>query len=395
MMLTEIRPIALTRLTKVLSAEEHSQHHHRTPPSCVFSYIRGRVALAEALRALDTEGGAVAIQAYTCMAVPQAVTAAGARPLWIDIDPERLSMAPGSLVDRLTPDTRAVVVQHTFGIPARIEEIVAICSERDIPVIEDCCHGIPLSYAIPPIGTYGSCAFYSFEWGKPCILGLGGLLVAHDEHISSRLAFRTQVLEEPPLGRQLRLELSRWLHAVLYSPRRYWRLKSALDLLRAVRLAERNVDVNVEEFVSDFSYKMGKVQRHVLRHILAKAADDAEKYRRTQRRWLEALNETGVHPIGLDALETNVYARIPIAVYDKKGVIEEFRKAKLEIASWYDTPVHPLNAQGERTYFYNPDLCPNARAACRTVVSLPMNKVTKRFCRAAAEILGPRVRRLP
>ena len=83
-----------------------------------FSYYRGRVAQAALLRALGIgQGDHVAIQAFTCLAVPEGVLATGAEPVYIDIEANG-STCQQNRRARLTPGTRAVIVQHTFGIPA-------------------------------------------------------------------------------------------------------------------------------------------------------------------------------------------------------------------------------------------------------------------------------------
>ena len=102
------------------------------------TYYRGRVALAALLKGLGVGAGdSVAIQAFTCLAVPEAVLATGATPLYVDIEQDRFNMDPPCLAERATASTKAIVVQHTFRIPARMDRIVAIASQHDIPIIED------------------------------------------------------------------------------------------------------------------------------------------------------------------------------------------------------------------------------------------------------------------
>ena len=144
-------------------------------------YFRGRVALHAILNGLGIgSGDEVALQAFTCVAVPEGIMATGARPVWIDIESDGYNMAPESLESRITPRTSAIVVQHTYGIPADLERILSIAERHQIPVIEDCCHTLASTYHGKPVGSFGVASFYSFEWGKPLVAGIGGAAVVND-----------------------------------------------------------------------------------------------------------------------------------------------------------------------------------------------------------------------
>jgi len=105
----------------------------------VFAFTSGRGALAACLSAAGVgPGDDVLLSSFTCLAVPTAVIAVGARPVYVDIDPRSLNVTPATVTARFTPRVRAVVVQHTLGCVAEIEEIVSAVRQRGILVIEDC-----------------------------------------------------------------------------------------------------------------------------------------------------------------------------------------------------------------------------------------------------------------
>ena len=106
-----------------------------------YTYFRGRVGLYAILKALDIhKDDEIAIQAFTCLAVPEAILAIGAKPSYIDIKPMQFNMSVSDLANKITPQTKAIVVQHTYGIPANMDEITEIAEKFNIPIIEDCCH---------------------------------------------------------------------------------------------------------------------------------------------------------------------------------------------------------------------------------------------------------------
>src|SRR5260370_290620 len=87
----------------------------------------GRVALWAILRALGIGAGdEVVIPGYTCVAVPNAVRFAGARPVYADIDPHAFNVTAATCERVLTPRTRALVVAHTYALPAPMSESLAL-----------------------------------------------------------------------------------------------------------------------------------------------------------------------------------------------------------------------------------------------------------------------------
>ena len=101
-------------------------------------YFRGRVALAEILISSGiVEGDKVAIQAYTCSAVPEGVYASKATPLYIDVVKEGVTMSHNDLEAKLdnTKNVKAIVIQHTFGIVANLEKIIEIAKKNNLIIL--------------------------------------------------------------------------------------------------------------------------------------------------------------------------------------------------------------------------------------------------------------------
>jgi len=131
-------------------------------------YHRGRTGFCAVLRALRLEAGdEVVVPAFTCVAVPEGVLAAGGRPVFVDVEAEGFNSDPERLADCFSDRTRAVVAQHTFGLPAEMERIGVVARQRGVPVIEDCCHLRVDEWLRVPEERCGSAAFFSYEWGKP------------------------------------------------------------------------------------------------------------------------------------------------------------------------------------------------------------------------------------
>ena len=117
----------------------------RTGPAepALLHYYRGRVALHAILRGLGARAGdEVVLAAYTCAAVVEPLRRLGVRPVYVDIDRRTCTMDLSLLPAALTARTRAVIVQHTFGVPVDLKRALAVTEPAGVPLVEDCAHDV-------------------------------------------------------------------------------------------------------------------------------------------------------------------------------------------------------------------------------------------------------------
>jgi dTDP-4-amino-4,6-dideoxygalactose transaminase len=137
----------------------------------------GRGLLAELLKALKKKypgRTCVMIPGYTCYSVAASVVNAGLEIRLYDINPQTLAPDMKSLEENCSQNTLAVLVQHLFGIPVRMDYIKAFSSRAGIWLIEDAAQGLGGSIDGKPLGTTGDFGLFSFGRGKPLPLGCGG-----------------------------------------------------------------------------------------------------------------------------------------------------------------------------------------------------------------------------
>lgn len=143
----------------------------------------GTAALRVALAAIDiNEGDEVITQSFTFVATVEAIVEAKAKPIICNID-KTLNMDPNELKLSITPKTKAVIVVHMLGVPARIKEIKKICQDRNIHLIEDTAWGCGGSLDDQKLGTFGSIGTFSFDFAKTMTTGEGGMLVFNDKKL--------------------------------------------------------------------------------------------------------------------------------------------------------------------------------------------------------------------
>lgn len=153
-----------------------------------FAFNSGRSALMAILESLNLEKGSeVLIQAFTCNAAVNPISWSGLKPVFVEIERETLNIDPQDLKKKITPKSRVVMVQHTFGLPAKMNEILEVCREHNLILIEDCAHSLGAKYRGQKIGTFGRASFFSFGRDKVISSVYGGIAVTSDEELAEKI----------------------------------------------------------------------------------------------------------------------------------------------------------------------------------------------------------------
>lgn len=148
----------------------------------------GRTAQWAIIKALGlTSEDEVLIQDFTCVAVPNSVHWAGVKTVDVKIKSGTYNMDPEELVKKITKNSKAVIVQHTFGQAAGLDEILAICKKNNLILIEDCAHALGAWYKQKLLGTFGEVAFFSLGRDKVVSSVFGGVAITKNKKIAEKL----------------------------------------------------------------------------------------------------------------------------------------------------------------------------------------------------------------
>jgi len=148
----------------------------------------GTAAIRVALASLGIGlGDQVIAPCFTFVATVEGIIEAGATPVCAEID-ETLNLDPIDLLNKITPNTKAVIVVHMLGTPARMDEISQICRDKKLILIEDTAWGCGGKLNHRPLGTWGHVGTYSFDFAKTMTTGEGGMLVFQDERVWKKAA---------------------------------------------------------------------------------------------------------------------------------------------------------------------------------------------------------------
>ena len=137
----------------------------------------GTAALRVAIASLNLKpGDEIITSAFTFVATVEAIIESRCKPICINID-ESLNIDPKELEKKITKKTKAVIVVHMLGVPAKMDDILKICKNKKIKVIEDTAWGCGGKYGNKFLGTIGDIGTFSFDHAKAITTGEGGMIV--------------------------------------------------------------------------------------------------------------------------------------------------------------------------------------------------------------------------
>ncbi len=283
----------------------------------------GTDALALILRALGIGPGDEVVTtplsaAYTAIAIVMA----GARPVFADIDPERLTLDPEAADRAITSRTAALLPVHLYGQPADMGALAALAGRRGVALVEDCCQAHLATCDGRPIGTFGAAGAFSFYPTKNLgALGDGGAVVTRDAALAARIA----------------------------------RLRNGGQTDRY-----RHVEIGVNS-------RLDEIQAAILRVRLPHLRTRTEQRRALAARYRSLLESAAVHvPPEFDA--GHVYHLFPIRARQRATLQGRLRAAGIETLVHYPTPIFQQPAFAS---LGSAD-CPHAIRTADEVLSLPL-----------------------
>jgi perosamine synthetase len=154
----------------------------------VVSINSGTSALLAALLAADVKtGDEVLLPSFTFVATANSILAAGAKPVFVDVNKYDYTVDVSDLKAKITKKTRAIVPVHLYGHPADMEEIAEVAETKSINIIEDACQSLGSTYNSRQTGTFGIMGCFSFYASKVLTAGEGGAVVTNDDSIAEKL----------------------------------------------------------------------------------------------------------------------------------------------------------------------------------------------------------------
>jgi len=365
----------------MLSGKKIKQYEHKFAEwfgaGNAFAFWKGRVALYAILKALGVGAGdEVILPGYTCVMDVNPVKYLGAKPVYVDIEPETFNINVRLLEEKITANTKVIIAQHTYGYPCNMDAIMNIAARNNIPVIEDCCLAFGSKYKGRAVGTFGKAAYFSFQWNKPYTTGLGGMVLTNDAELSDRIeSLRTNEMCLPSSKEVIML----WTQLVAYRlfiyPRTTALAQSVFRYLtkKGVVVGSSSTGEFEPKMAPDFFKQMSTVQaRSGLRQLLQINKNIAHRKKMAQL-YDQLLEQKGWRSRRYDrGVMEPVMVRYPVRVTEKNKALQQAARAGIELGSWFECPLHPFETP-LLAYDYKPGMCPEAEKASKEVVNLPLH----------------------
>ena len=176
--------------------------------------VNGTNALQVALRLIGVkQGDEVLTQALTFVATANAIRYLNANPVFLDVDMDTMGLSPDAIENFLNEFAEiredgcyniksgnkisACLPMHTFGFPVHLDELMDICNNWQIPVVEDAAESLGSIYKEKPTGSFGQLGVYSFNGNKIVTAGGGGVIVTNNEELGDLGKHLTTTAKKP------------------------------------------------------------------------------------------------------------------------------------------------------------------------------------------------------
>ncbi len=394
--------------TKILFFKQQISHYLKFFQN-ISLFWKGRVALYAILKTLDIkQKDEIIIPAFTCVVAVNPIIYLGVRPVYVDIDPKTFNIDPNKIEKKITPKTKAILAQNTFGLSADLDAIFEIAKKHNLFVIEDCAHGFGGTYKGKKNGTVADAAFFSTQWNKPFSTGIGGIAVTKNEALAEKLKELEEKAVKPSLKEELTLKVLLFIRKNLLRPSIYWYVLKLYRQLSKWNLIlgssqgyELEKPVEPKNFLKGFTETQAREGLKYFEKLNGKYRIDLiiEHRKKIAGLYKEILLDMGFEPPYEPKYAEHTYLKFPLLVKDRKKFFQLAQEEKIELGDWFLSPIHPIQKNLE-LWHYRWGENSIAEFASQHIVNLPthegidenyVDKIYNFIKRNKNEILGTTV----
>lgn len=378
-----LRPAQLVQGAKI---EEYERAFARTVGvKYAVSFGSGRVGLYGILQALGVgEGAEVLLSVPTHIVVGNAIRYTGARPVYVDCRLEDYNIDLEDAERRITPRSRVLLLQHTFGIPVEMDAALAFARRHNLVVIEDCVHALGARYDGKQVGTFGQAAIFSTEETKTISTVMGGMAVTNDLNLASRMRTFQASCSWPRTWLSARYLMKFVVYYMLTEPHVHRYARIAYE-----RLGRRNplpVPTTLEERKGQrprgYERRLGNGQAAVGLCQLSNLEKSLGHRERVANAYRDRLSGCGLRLPQAPTKAEPSFVRYPIWVEDRPKVIHALAPHAV-IGTWFTSVLE--EAESPEVAGYEPGSCPRAEQAAQHLINLPTHP---RVCETDVRILA-------
>lgn len=335
------------------------------------SFMGGRASLYAIVQALGLQpGDQVLVPAFTCQCVTNAFSFNGVEIVFVDIELDTFGMAAHALKKAITPRSKALLIQYTFGLVCRdIDTLLETARDNQLWIIEDCAHATGGTYRSQALGTLGDIAFFSSERSKIVNTIQGGWVMTNHPQLGESLMNVYTQTPVPPIE---------YINNLLYTVYRCW--KDAPQSKRATTAAWLEQAENLTGyqpvpqmmtaelsglFTAQYRWRMPDSVSQLLLQQLQQLPAIIRKRSEGAAYWSLWADEHNIRRAYNIGNANSTWLRFPILVdtdhkRNPKTLADELN---CDIGVWFTTPMHPQPLELPH--------CPNGMYAAQHCVNLP------------------------
>lgn len=335
------------------------------------SFSSGRVGLYGLLRVLGIgSGDEVLLQVPTHIVVPNAIRFVGARPVYVDCELDTYNMDLEQAERQITSATKALILQHTFGIPADLDAVLALARRYGLIVIEDCVHALGATYNGRPVGSFGRAAFFSTEETKTISTTMGGMVVTDDPEVAAGVEAFRATCPWPSSSLVARYLVKLVAYHLLTEPHLHRYVRVLYELLgRRNPLPRATSDEEVRGVrPANYEQRLGNAQAALGLRQLARLNDNVSHRQMIARAYSARLSRWG-YPLPQPVAQAEpAFLRYPLWVEDRDAALRRAAPHAV-LGTWFTSILEEAAtpAHGD----YQVGSCPRAEAAAQHLVNLP------------------------
>jgi dTDP-4-amino-4,6-dideoxygalactose transaminase len=335
------------------------------PGFSVFLFTSARASMIETMKSFGIgNNNTVIVQAFNCVAVPEAVIATGAKPIYSDIHVKTFSSSARQIEERITPVTKAVVSQHTFGIPADINSIYKLCIKNNLYLFIDSAHRLLPTIHKNDSDTKADAIFFSFGRDKVISSVSGGAVLIKNKHtkVLKKMKNRYKILKYPSyifIFQQL-------CHIILMHPILYF--YDFLNIGKCIVFVLRSLHIIT------IPVEKCELKGNIPTHLINKYPPVLARILQIQMENLEEMNNHRKKAGTKYGLKNNTvpFLRYPILTEKPLKILCELKRHSVLAGTWYSHIIDPAGVNLTSVY-YKPCSCPNAENVSKKILNLPTN----------------------
>lgn len=364
-----INPLSYIKGDSVAKLEQWFKDYFKSSYSV--SFASGRAALFAVLKGLEIGiGDEVIIQAFTCVAVPNAILATGAKPVYTDID-SSFTMNSNYLEKSISKKTKAIVVQHTFGIESSMEKILKIAKKHNIAVVEDSAHTIGGEINGKKLGTFAVASIFSLGRDKSFSSVAGGMAITSNTSLGKKIIQVQKEFAYPSVS----WTLSQLFHPIaflfilpIYNVFSLGKLLlvvfQKIGFLTFPVLPKEKKGLVGEEFVKKLPNALAVLALHQLKKI------DTFNNKRSYFVGYYQKELSNIPEYTLPYKKVSPLLRFPILCENRDVILQRLKKKGIYIGKWYSEIIDPKGVD-YKTVCYKPGSCSYTEFVAGRILNLP------------------------